>query len=759
MINKQKTVKICDSLIEAGWLVIIFLIPVLFSFFRINYNLFQLPRAVIFCILTELMLLIYILKIFLENKISFKINNKLLILFSALIISYFLSLYFSINPLKSWQGSFTRQEGVYIFLHYVLFFLLLVLNLKNWRQIRRIIIAVLLSSAIVCAYGLLQYVDLDFIDWKKSAIVQGRIFSSLGQPNFLAHWLIMVIPLAFYSYFYVFKKNLSRFFILVLAIAQILCLILTYSRAAWLGFAAEIFLLIFIFLLLNFRPALAHISPRRSLSAEDCGGLSAFSPQSLARRLRRGGRKASYKFLALLIFLFFLVSAAGIASSSAQLADNKLTKRAKSFLDLKHSSGYTRLLYWHGAFEEIKQLPAKRFLFGYGQENISDVYVKHYKPIWGIYETINTYPDRSHNAILDIILTSGFLGLFIILLFYYFIISLAIKYIKHEKDSKKRWLAITALIILSGYFVNNLFSFSVIASHVYFYLILALLVFLISKHEKERIIKFVFLRNSSKILIYSAFALAISASIWLYGIKPAVADYYFMGVDKEKEIRGGHCLGILDNLNKTIKWAPSQPFYQDKYVYNSLNCMVGDNANEVNLKIKNNIEEVISLANQEKLGYKFKVNIAHAYSLFGYYFDSDYYKIADAKYSELLKINPYFTTIYKDWSRMKMWQGNYDEAIAIFSQGLKIVPDFNKSFTIEHTENIKKELIIFYDNLGQAYFYKKDFGRALYYYQKILKLDPYQAEIYKKIANIYYRQGDLDRAVWYNKRIDMLNSK
>ena len=72
MINKQKIIKICDIFIEVSWLIIIFLIPILFSYWRINYNLFQLPRAVFFSTLTELMLLCYVLKIFLNNKISFK---------------------------------------------------------------------------------------------------------------------------------------------------------------------------------------------------------------------------------------------------------------------------------------------------------------------------------------------------------------------------------------------------------------------------------------------------------------------------------------------------------------------------------------------------------------------------------------------------------------------------------------------------------------------------------------------------------------
>jgi hypothetical protein len=106
-------------------------------------------------------------------------------------------------------------------LHYIVFFLIVILNLKNWQQIKRIIFAALSSSAIVCLYGFLQYADLDFVSWKKSAVFQGRIFSSLGQPNFLGHWLIMVIPLSIYCLFFMLKGVISRFFISIIGIGSI----------------------------------------------------------------------------------------------------------------------------------------------------------------------------------------------------------------------------------------------------------------------------------------------------------------------------------------------------------------------------------------------------------------------------------------------------------------------------------------------------------------------------------------------------------
>ena len=100
-------------------------------------------------------------------------------------------------------------------------------------------------------FGILQSFNLGITEWQKTAFapVDGRIYSSFGQPNFFGHYLIMVIPLTFYSIFFIFKKNISKILASALLLIQIFSLLLTSSRAAWLGFIFEIFLFLAIILL------------------------------------------------------------------------------------------------------------------------------------------------------------------------------------------------------------------------------------------------------------------------------------------------------------------------------------------------------------------------------------------------------------------------------------------------------------------------------------------------------------------------------
>ena len=59
---KQKIEKIIDIILEAGWLLIIFLIPVYFNFNR-SYYVFDLGKIVLLRILLEVMLESFLFKI------------------------------------------------------------------------------------------------------------------------------------------------------------------------------------------------------------------------------------------------------------------------------------------------------------------------------------------------------------------------------------------------------------------------------------------------------------------------------------------------------------------------------------------------------------------------------------------------------------------------------------------------------------------------------------------------------------------------
>lgn len=729
MLNKNY-IKICDYIIDSSFIAIIFFVPIIFAFLQGNYSIFELNKLILFRIFLLIIFLAYIAKIFIYEKIERRINSKLFTLLLLTGLFFFFSTIFSIHPWLSFWGSYGRQQGFYSIIHYLLFLILFILSLTNWKQINRIIIAIMLSSGFVCVYGLMQYFIIDPLKWKEGALYTGRIFSSLGQPNFLGQYLIMVIPFSFFSFFFITRKIISRFCIFILIIAQFACLIFTYSRAAWLGllisFTALIIFLFYINIFGNKR------------------------------------KKAVYLFISFILLFFIIIFSLNFLQNKNQsrIANANLVNRVKSAFNVNSGSNKIRIYYWQAALNRFKSAEWNRKLFGFGPEVLSSIFVSDYNSEWGIYEKINTFPDRAHNLIFDIVLQFGLAGLGILICLYGYIIFLAFRSLKYNKENRKKeyWLTVALLVIILEYFINNLFSFSLTVGYIYFYITLGILFVIVHNNEKIKEFSLERFNVFGKWTIYFALLLVCAVFIFYYNINFLRADCYYMNVKKAEKIND--CRIILEDMKKAISLNPISVFYKERYIYHGLNCFEALDSIEDKIELHNNIIYIIGLIEPSEYQFSILTNIAHAKSIFGYHIDASYYNEAEQDYNNLIKINPYITTTYKDLGRMKLWQKEYDLAIANFIKSIELLPSLNSSYlNNDHKKEIKSELTRLYEMIGMAYNYKKDWNNALYYYEEALNLNPNYLSLYKKIADIYYLMGDLDKAIGYNKRGMMLNPK
>lgn len=127
----------------------------------------------------------------------------------------------------------------------------LVANLIRTRQwLNRCLWGMTLSLFAVSAYGIMQYVfGFGAVTWQDTSMfsdISGRVFSTFENPNVLAEYLIMLIPLAIALVFDSSKHSAKGVALVTLA-ASVLCLVFTWSRGAWLGFifGVLVFLLIY----------------------------------------------------------------------------------------------------------------------------------------------------------------------------------------------------------------------------------------------------------------------------------------------------------------------------------------------------------------------------------------------------------------------------------------------------------------------------------------------------------------------------------
>lgn len=151
-------------------------------------------------------------------------------------------IFFLIPVAISAVTSFTRGESLQKLVVYVISFaaLFLIVNLiDSKRKLYFLILAVIIASLLVSFYGLYQYklgaaVKESWVDKELNPGLRTRVYSTLENPNILAEYLIMTIPLTF-AVFWTSKKYTNKLFFLFAVGIQCLCLLLTFSRGGWLG--------------------------------------------------------------------------------------------------------------------------------------------------------------------------------------------------------------------------------------------------------------------------------------------------------------------------------------------------------------------------------------------------------------------------------------------------------------------------------------------------------------------------------------------
>ncbi len=123
---------------------------------------------------------------------------------------------------------------------YVLVYVLITQTINSRIDGERIILALLASAAVVCVWGLLQYnagIDVTSERWIDDAQFPGlktRVFSTLGNPNVLAAFLVMVAGLAA-GWALDVRQRKHKLSLILLSALAVVCILLTYSRGAWLS--------------------------------------------------------------------------------------------------------------------------------------------------------------------------------------------------------------------------------------------------------------------------------------------------------------------------------------------------------------------------------------------------------------------------------------------------------------------------------------------------------------------------------------------
>jgi O-antigen ligase len=143
---------------------------------------------------------------------------------------------FSTDREQSLFGERLQYQGLLTVLLYVSFFYVARVAIRDYRRLTLLVWAVLGGGALVALYALVQRLGLDPV-WD-GYLPGGRVFSSIGQSNALAAYLVLVIPLAASALFV--RRRPARAGALLVLAATTAALVLTRSRGGFLGLLAAV---------------------------------------------------------------------------------------------------------------------------------------------------------------------------------------------------------------------------------------------------------------------------------------------------------------------------------------------------------------------------------------------------------------------------------------------------------------------------------------------------------------------------------------
>ncbi|MCD6226112.1 O-antigen ligase family protein [bacterium] len=479
-----------------------FLLPLLWTPW--NFELFEFNKMLFVYLTTVVIASLWLILMIGEKKLIFK-KTPLFWPLMLFLGGQILATVFSIDRYTSIFGYYSRLHGGLLstLSYLVLYWALVSCGEKEWRE--KIIKAVLLSGILIAGWGVAEHFGVDKDFWVQD--VQNRVFSTLGQPNWLAAYLDVLIILALVA-----AEKKGKIWWGVFSLFY-LCLLYTKSRSGLLGLG---------------------------------GGLVFFYLFAWRReKKKKEWRGAFLKSLGIIALLSFLVGTPYTPSWRKLFSRQKtVSSQPPSSLKITPSSEIRKIV-WRGALRLWRKYP----LVGTGVETFAYTYYWVRPREHNLTSEWDFLYNKAHNEYLNFAANSGTLGLvtYLLILAFYFLWFL--------KKGRRESLWIIGLGGgLVSLLITNFFGFSVVVTGSWFFFIPALS-FLEEKpvftNKNWRIEKL----KVGGLLFLAGYLIFQIIQFWW-------GDFYLQkGILLEKQNRPEKSLFYL---KKALRANPRVPLYHDK---------------------------------------------------------------------------------------------------------------------------------------------------------------------------------------------------
>lgn len=686
---------------------------------------FHFGKVIVFRSLIEILLVFYLVLIW-RNRAYLPSRTSIFWSFFAFTAVFGFTTVTSIQIYDSFWGFLERMGGFWSFIHYFVYFVILISIFRTKEDWLRLLDVALVVGLLSDFYGFGQKTDIKFFVGSGN---RARIFGTIGNAALFSGYELIIV---FLSLMFFFKEGNSQFKKILYGTVFFLssiAVLMTAVRGSVLGLAVGLFVFITLYVFVS------------------------------------KSRKARTYFLYLVVLVILLFAASQFFRDSDLIKNSKYLSRITD-LSLKSYTVQTRLWAWEAGIRGWKESP-KTILLGWGPENFNIPFSKNFNPNFYAGPGSETLFDRAHNMFVEVLVTMGILGfLAYVSLFYFSLKNLWNKFSESgQGKSSIFYLGLISLVV--AYVVHNFFFFDTSANFILFFTVFGFINFVcytpseISRNDKK-------ISRLSNLQIASIAILLIPVGylIYLTNIVPSLANYattrgivrswqgdYVGAVEKFKESLAYQTFGAYEYRHRyaQLVFENYSKLKDPKYIIYAIDEVKKSAENRPNDYLPNlylsrlNIllgkDDASSPYNDTALVYaekaiKLSPTFVRAYHETGQvYLNKKQYEKAALEFQKAAELNPDVGVSFWYWGMVELQLQNFDKAAEIFEKAL--------TAPYPNTDISENDLV----GITKLYLDRNNFNMLAVIYERLINLKPDNPNYRASLAYVYAKLGRVNEAL------------